>query len=87
MALCKKADIIQFIQQNIPKLLAIYAFGSQVQGTSNKNSDLDLAILVTGYADPIQLWQLSGSLADIAKCNHGTLCRTNLTEQHLNHFT
>ena len=31
-------------------------------------SDLDLAVLVQGYADPLVLWQLAGEAADIAGC-------------------
>ncbi|MFZ4481134.1 MAG: type VII toxin-antitoxin system MntA family adenylyltransferase antitoxin [Rhodoferax sp.] len=49
-------------------LIAIYAFGSQIQGTAGDQSDLDLAILVAGYADPLALWDVAGSLADLAAC-------------------
>ena len=59
------ATLIHAIQQNTPDLLAIYAFGSQIQGTANSDSDLDLAVLVSGYAEPLQLWSLSSDLADI----------------------
>lgn len=45
-------------------LLAIYGFGSLIQGTARPDSDLDLAILVAGYADAWDLWVLSGDLAD-----------------------
>lgn len=48
--------------------MAIYAFGSQIQGTSGPDSDLDLAVLVAGYADPVALWELTGNLADVAGC-------------------
>ena len=60
--------IIQTLQAQIPNLLAIYAFGSCVQGHANANSDLDLAVLVAGYADSAQLWALSGKLADSSGC-------------------
>jgi hypothetical protein len=40
-----------------------------MQGTATPGSDLDLAILVAGYADPLLLWQLSGQLADIVDCD------------------
>jgi len=39
-----------------------------VQGTAGPESDLDMAVLVAGYADVTQLWQLTGELADIAGC-------------------
>jgi predicted nucleotidyltransferase len=38
--------ILQLLQQRLPNLMAVYAFGSQVTGTADKNSDLDLAVLV-----------------------------------------
>ena len=60
--------ILQALQARVPDLLAVYAFGSQVQGTAGPRSDLDLAVLVAGLADPISLWDLSGDLADLAGC-------------------
>ena len=50
------------------KTLAVYAFGSRIQGTEDAKSDLDLAVLVAGYADPLTLWDLSSKLADLAGC-------------------
>ena len=49
--------------------MAIYAFGSQITGTADKNSDLDLAVLVEGYADVIELWDISSDIAELAKCD------------------
>jgi predicted nucleotidyltransferase len=60
--------ILQALKSRVPDLLAVYAFGSQVQGTAGPQSDLDLAVLVAGLADPISLWDLSGDLADLAGC-------------------
>jgi predicted nucleotidyltransferase len=49
--------------------MAVYAFGSQVTGHANQNSDLDLAVLVEGYADPVLLWKLASvQLADLVGC-------------------
>ena len=56
------------LQSRVPRLLAVYAFGSRIQGTAGSQSDLDLAVLVAGYADPLALWELSGDLADLAGC-------------------
>jgi predicted nucleotidyltransferase len=56
--------LCEFLRDAIPNLLGIYAFGSRVQGNANAESDLDLAVLVTGYAEPIQLWELASHLAD-----------------------
>jgi uncharacterized protein len=61
--------ILNALQHRVPDLLAVYAFGSQVQGTAGPQSDLDLAVLVAGLADPVSLWGLSGDLADLAGCS------------------
>ena len=63
-----RSSIVTTLQQRVPKLLSIYAFGSRVEGHAAPESDLDLAVLVEGYADPHLLWQLSGDLADLAGC-------------------
>lgn len=58
--------LILFLQTRIPNLLAIYAFGSRIQGTAKPESDLDLAVLVAGRADPITLFEVANELANIA---------------------
>lgn len=63
-----QAAIIQTLQAGLPNLLAIYAFGSRIQGTAQIDSDLDLAVLVAGYAESLVLWTLAGDLADVAGC-------------------
>lgn len=60
--------IVHLLQQQLPGLLAVHVFGSRVQGTAGPDSDLDLAVLVAGYADPVQLFGLAGELADLAGC-------------------
>ena len=60
--------IIQILQERLPHLLAIYAFGSRITGHARADSDLDLAVLVAGYADPLALFDLAGDLADVAGC-------------------
>ena len=64
--LTKRKALIDALQANVPRLLAIYAFGSYIQGGATPKSDLDLAVLVEGYAEPMTLFDLSGPLADIA---------------------
>ena len=56
------------MQARLPGLLAVYAFGSRVRGQAGPASDLDLAVLVQGYADPLTLFALAGDLADEAGC-------------------
>ena len=60
--------IVQALLAGIPNILAIYAFGSRVQGTAGPESDLDLAVLVTGYTEPITLWKQAGELTELAGC-------------------
>ncbi|MFA7607889.1 MAG: nucleotidyltransferase domain-containing protein [Rhodocyclaceae bacterium] len=60
--------IIQTLQTRLPHLLAIYAFGSRIAGTAGPDSDLDLAVLVAGYAEPLALFDLASELADVAGC-------------------
>lgn len=43
--------------------MAVYAFGSRVQGTAAEGSDWDLAVLVEGHADPVLLWDTASDLA------------------------
>jgi len=63
-----QAAIVHTLQSRLPNLLAVYAFGSRVQGTAGPDSDLDLAVLVAGYAEPLALWTLAGELADVTAC-------------------
>lgn len=60
--------IVKRVQDRLPDLLALYAFGSRIQGHTSADSDLDLAVLVAGYADPLLLFDLAGELADVADC-------------------
>jgi predicted nucleotidyltransferase len=63
-----RTALVQRLKSQIPNLLAIHAFGSRIQGTATAHSDLDLAVLVAGYAQPLQLWELASDLADLAGC-------------------
>lgn len=56
--------VVTELQNAFPDALGIYAFGSRVHGTANAQSDLDLAILVAGYSDPLQLFEMANQLAD-----------------------
>ncbi len=67
--LASNGPVVDALRSAFPNALAVYAFGSQMQGTATPESDLDLAILVAGYADPLLLWQLSSQLADIVDCD------------------
>lgn len=56
------------LQSLLPNLLAVYGFGSRLQGTARLESDLDMAVLVAGHADVVLLWGLAGELEDIVGC-------------------
>ena len=63
-----KNRLLVEVRARVPGLLAVYAFGSRIQGQAGPGSDLDLAVLVAGYADPLSLFDLAGDLADLAGC-------------------
>ena len=63
-----QGPIVAAILARFTNAMAVYAFGSQVQGTAGSESDLDLAVLVGGYADPLALWDVAGKLADVVGC-------------------
>ncbi|MBB5022346.1 type VII toxin-antitoxin system MntA family adenylyltransferase antitoxin [Desulfurispira natronophila] len=65
----KRDAIVNLLQTKVPNLLAIYTFGSRVQQAATSESDLDLAVLVEGYVDPLLLWELSGELATLVDCD------------------
>lgn len=63
--------IVTHLQKGLPGLMAVYAFGSRVDKAGvhvRTDSDLDLAVLVEGYADPVLLFELSGTLSDLSGC-------------------
>jgi uncharacterized protein len=59
----------ELIRQKLPNVLAIYVFGSRVTENTSKESDLDLAVLVAGYADIVSLWDLSTEIASMTNCD------------------
>ncbi|MCI8212092.1 DNA polymerase subunit beta [Pseudomonas sp. S25] len=59
-------NVLTCLHDRLPNLLGVYLFGSQVSGHANAESDIDLAVLVPGVIDPVDLWRLAGELADIA---------------------
>ncbi len=61
--------MVRMLRDRIADLLAIYAFGSRMRGLARPESDLDLAVLVAGYADALVLFDVSGDIADLAGCS------------------
>ncbi len=66
--LANGGPVVASIRARFPNAIAVYAFGSQVRGMAGSDSDLDLAVLVAGYADPVALWEVASALADVAGC-------------------
>ena len=54
-----QAQMIATLQAALPNLLAIYLFGSHAQGNAGPDSDIDIAVLIAGKLDPLQLWELA----------------------------
>jgi len=62
----KVSVLVDTLVAALPGLQAVYLFGSHAQGTATENSDLDLAVLMDGNVDVVELWRLSGELAEIS---------------------
>lgn len=67
-ALGPQGSILVLLRKAFPNALGVYVFGSRAQGGARADSDLDLAVLVDGYADPSRLWDLSSALAEVVGC-------------------
>ena len=66
--LAPQGPVVAALRARFPNAMAMYAFGSQGRGTAGLRSDLDLAVLVAGFADPLVLWVVAANLADIVGC-------------------
>jgi predicted nucleotidyltransferase len=60
-ALSAQGPVLRALQQRFPNALAFYVFGSQASGQADAQSDVDLAILLPGYANA--LWDTAMELA------------------------
>lgn len=67
-ALTPDGLIVTTLRAVWPEALAVYAFGSRIQGSARPDSDLDLAILVPTYTDPLQRWDVAQQLAAMLGC-------------------
>ncbi len=63
------AQVVPLLRSRLPGLLSVYAFGSRITGQARPDSDLDLAVLVAGYADVTGLWHLASEVADQVGCD------------------
>lgn len=67
-ALAEDGPVVTAVRAAWPDALAVYAFGSRVLGAARADSDLDLAVLVAGYAEPLKLWNMAGALSERLGC-------------------
>jgi uncharacterized protein len=58
------SQIVAQLRTRFPQVQGIYAFGSRVQGGARPDSDLDLAVLLPGYAEPLALWDAAQVLSE-----------------------
>jgi len=58
-----KQIIIDMLTKEIPKLQALYIFGSYADGTATNTSDIDIAYLTTEALTSTQRWDISQKLA------------------------
>ncbi len=63
----QRERLVRALQDSLTKPLAVYGFGSRITGSSDPDSDLDLAVLVEGCVDPVNLWNLGQTLADFVQ--------------------
>lgn len=61
--------IVQFLNQHIPDMIAIYQFGSQVHGTARPTSDMDLAVLARNPIPNERRFHIAQDLAAQLHCN------------------
>lgn len=63
-----QTEIVDTLRAAFPEALGVYGFGSRIRGDATPDSDLDLAIFVPGYADPLRLFAVAGQLAEQVGC-------------------
>ncbi|MGE5503480.1 MAG: type VII toxin-antitoxin system MntA family adenylyltransferase antitoxin [Actinomycetota bacterium] len=57
------ADIVAAVRAVLPDARAITLFGSRAGDDARDDSDLDLAVLLPGPADPVRLWEAGEAVA------------------------
>lgn len=63
--------LVHPLQAALPGLMAVYAFGSRVREQSRDartDSDVDLAVMVKGDAEPMALFDRTGTPAELTAC-------------------
>jgi len=60
-----REQIIDTLRQEIPKLQALYLFGSQKDGSATEKSDIDIAYLSSNPLSSVKRWEISQHLASL----------------------
>ena len=60
-------ELVEILRGDVPDLVAVYVYGSTVRGDSNRDSDLDVAFLVSRALDPTRRFDLQERLAIAAR--------------------
>lgn len=63
------AEVIRIIRDTIPDVIAVYRFGSSVDGATHAESDVDLAFLAPRALDPVRRFDLQERLAIALRCD------------------
>lgn len=63
MAIDFNSHLIAVIKQYIPAIRLLYLFGSYASGQTNKNSDIDLAVLLPEKISTVARWEIQQKLA------------------------
>jgi predicted nucleotidyltransferase len=63
----KMAAVVQMVCDAVPRVRAIYLFGSRAGGASHRQSDYDFAVLADAPIDAVYRWELAGRLADLVR--------------------
>lgn len=63
MAIDFHSHLIAVIKQYIPEIRLLYLFGSYASGQINKNSDIDLAVLLPEKISTVDRWEIQQKLA------------------------
>jgi len=61
--------VIDKLKRSLDNLMAVYVFGSRAHGEPGPDSDLDIAVLMEGRADPVSLFFIAGDIASLVGCD------------------
>jgi uncharacterized protein len=56
-------DILAAVREELSDVRRVYLFGSRAAGNEGPDSDLDIAVVLDGPADPVHLWQAGEAIA------------------------